>query len=286
MSLPETAEKTLLLGHSPDPDDAFMHYALAADKLDTRGLHFEHKLEDIETLNRRALNGDYDITAVSIHGYAFVADKYALLNHGASMGEGYGPRIVAREQFGLSDLEKGKGKRLAIPGEWTSAHLATQMRIGEYDYEIVEFDQIPAAVAEGKFDAGVLIHEGQLTFQELGLVLLDDLGVWWGNETGGLPLPLGGNTVRRDHGDLIPFISKLLQDSIRYGLEHRSEAVEYALQFGRDLNMAQADEFIGMYVNERTLDYGDDGRESVKLFLQRATDMGVIPAMPPLDFVR
>lgn len=286
MSTPETAEKTLLLGHSPDPDDAFMHYALAADKLDCGGLHFEHKLEDIETLNRRALKGEYDITAVSIHGYAFVADKYALLNHGASMGEGYGPRIVAREEMGLDALQKGKGKRLAIPGEWTSAHLATQMRIGEYDYDIVEFDQIPAAVAEGKFDAGVLIHEGQLTFQELGLVLLDDLGVWWGNETGGLPLPLGGNTVRRDHGDLIPFISKLLQDSIRYGLEHRKEAVEYALQFGRDLTIEQADEFIGMYVNDRTLDYGDDGRESVRLFLQRAADMGVIPAMPPLDFVR
>ena len=286
MSSPETANKTLLLGHSPDPDDAFMHYALAADKLDTGGLHFEHKLEDIETLNRRALTGDYDITAVSIHGYAFVADKYALLNHGASMGEGYGPRIVAREEFGLDALQKGKGKRLAIPGEWTSAHLATQMRIGEYDYEIVEFDQIPAAVAEGRFDAGVLIHEGQLTFQELGLVLLDDLGVWWGSETGGLPLPLGGNTVRRDHGEMIPVISKLLQDSIRHGLEHRKEAVEYALQFGRDLTIEQADEFIGMYVNERTLDYGDDGRESVRMFLQRAADMGVIPAMPPLDFVR
>jgi 1,4-dihydroxy-6-naphthoate synthase len=286
MSSPETANKTLLLGHSPDPDDAFMHYALAADKLDTGGLHFEHKLEDIETLNRRALTGDYDITAVSIHGYAFVADKYALLNHGASMGEGYGPRIVAREAFGLDALQKGKGKRLAIPGEWTSAHLATQMRIGEYDYEIVEFDQIPAAVAEGRFDAGVLIHEGQLTFQELGLVLLDDLGVWWGGETGGLPLPLGGNTVRRDHGEMIPVISKLLQDSIRYGLEHRKEAVEYALQFGRDLNIEQADEFIGMYVNDRTLDYGDDGRESVRLFLERAAKMGVIPAMPPLDFVR
>lgn len=286
MSSPETANKTLLLGHSPDPDDAFMHYALAADKLDTGGLHFEHKLEDIETLNRRALTGDYDITAVSIHGYAFVADKYALLNHGASMGEGYGPRIVAREEFGLDALQKGKGKRLAIPGEWTSAHLATQMRIGEYDYEIVEFDQIPAAVAEGRFDAGVLIHEGQLTFQELGLVLLDDLGVWWGGETGGLPLPLGGNTVRRDHGEMIPVISKLLQDSIRYGLEHRKEAVEYALQFGRDLSIEQADEFIGMYVNERTLDYGDDGRESVRLFLERAAKMGVIPAMPALDFVR
>lgn len=280
------ATRTLLLGHSPDPDDAFMHYALAADKLDTEGLRFEHKLEDIETLNRRAVTGDYEITAVSIHGYAHVADKYALLNHGASMGEGYGPRIVAREEFALSDLEKGKGKRLAIPGEWTSAHLASQMRIGEYDYGLVEFDQIPAAVARGEYDAGVLIHEGQLTYKEDGLVLLEDLGVWWGKETGGLPLPLGGNTVRRDLEELIPTVSRLLQESIRYGLEHRQEAVEYSLQFGRGLDLAMADEFVGMYVNERTLDYGDDGRESVRLFLQRAADLGLVPEVPPLDFVR
>ena len=280
------ATRTLLLGHSPDPDDAFMHYALAADKLDTEGLRFEHKLEDIETLNRRAVTGDYEITAVSIHGYAHVADKYALLNHGASMGEGYGPRIVAREEFALSDLEKGKGKRLAIPGEWTSAHLASQMRIGEYDYGLVEFDQIPAAVARGEYDAGVLIHEGQLTYKEDGLVLLEDLGVWWGKETGGLPLPLGGNTVRRDLEELIPTVSRLLQESIRYGLEHRQEAVEYSLQFGRGLDLAMADEFVGMYVNERTLDYGDDGREAVRLFLQRAADLGLVPEVPPLDFVR
>ncbi len=286
MAEAQTASQTLLLGHSPDPDDAFMHYALAADKLDTGNYRFEHRLEDIETLNRRAVHGEYDITAVSIHGYAFVAERYALLNHGASMGEGYGPRIVAREEFALSELEQGKGRRLAIPGEWTSAHLATQMRIGAYDFEIVEFDQIPQAVAEGRFDAGVLIHEGQLTFQELGLILLEDLGVWWGSETGGMPLPLGGNTVRRDHGDAIPKISSLLQESIRYGLEHRDEAVQYALQFGRDLDLAQADEFIGMYVNDRTLDYQDEGRESVRLFLQRACDLGLIPAMPPLDFVR
>ena len=281
-----SATRTLQLGHSPDPDDAFMHYALAADKLDTQGLHFVHKLEDIETLNRRALQGEYEITAVSIHGYAFVSDQYALLNHGASMGEGYGPRIVAREEFALADLEKGKGKRIAIPGEWTSAHLAAQMRIGEYDYGLVEFDRIPDAVAEGEYDAGVLIHEGQLTYQDQGLVLLEDLGVWWGAETGGLPLPLGGNTVRRDLAELIPTVSRLLQESIRYGLEHREEAVEYSLQFGRGLDLAMADEFVGMYVNERTLDYGDDGRESVRLFLQRAADMGVIPAMPTLDFVR
>jgi 1,4-dihydroxy-6-naphthoate synthase len=282
----ETATKTLLLGHSPDPDDAFMHYALAADKLDTGELRFEHKLEDIETLNRRALKGEYEITAVSIHAYAYVSDKYTLLNHGASMGEGYGPRIVARSEMPLSALEKGRGLRMAVPGEWTSAHLAAQMCLGPYDYELVEFDQIPAAVARGEYDAGLLIHEGQLTFQELGLHLLLDLGEWWGKETGGLPLPLGGNTIRRDLGEDIPRVSQLLQDSIRYGLEHRQEAVEYALQFGRDLDLAKADEFIGMYVNDRTLDYGDDGRESVRLFLQRAHDQGLIPAPPQVDFVR
>ncbi|MGB0685558.1 MAG: MqnA/MqnD/SBP family protein [Planctomycetota bacterium] len=281
-----TAHRTLLLGHSPDPDDAFMHFALAADRLDTGGLHFDHRLEDIETLNRRAMKGEYEITAVSIHGYAFVADRYALLNHGASMGEGYGPRIVAREEMKLEDLQKGKGKRMAIPGEWTSAHLAAQMRLGAYDYGLVDFDAIPAAVAAGEYDAGLLIHEGQLTFQELGLVLLEDLGVWWGSETGGLPLPLGGNTVRRDLGELIPQVSRLLQESIRYGLENREEAVAYSLQFGRDLDLAQADEFIGMYVNQRTLDYGDDGREAVRLFLQRAQDAGLVPELPPLDFVR
>ena len=282
----DAATRTLQLGHSPDPDDAFMHFALAADRLDTDGLRFEHKLEDIESLNRRALKGEYEITAVSIHGYAFVADKYALLNHGASMGEGYGPRIVAREEFALADLQKGKGKRLAIPGEWTSAHLAAQMRIGAYDYGLVDFDRIPDAVAEGEYDAGVLIHEGQLTYQDQGLVLLEDLGVWWGTETGGLPLPLGGNTVRRDLKELIPTVSRLLQESIRYGLEHREEAVAYSLQFGRGLDLAMADEFVGMYVNERTLDYGDDGRESVRLFLQRAAEMGIIPAVPTLDFLR
>ena len=282
----DTALRTLLLGHSPDPDDAFMHWALAKDKLDTGNLRFEHKLEDIESLNQRATRGEYEITAVSIHGYAYVADQYALLNHGASMGENYGPRIVAREAMNLEDLQKGKGKRLAIPGEWTSAHLAAQMRIGEYDYGLVAFDKIQDVVEQGEYDAGVLIHEGQLTFQEQGLVLLDDLGVWWAKETGGLPLPLGGNTVRRDLLELIPEVSRLLKESIAFGLGHREEAVAYALSFGRGLDLAQADEFIAMYVNARTLDYGDDGREAVRRFLQRASDADMIPGMPELDFVR
>ncbi|MDA1259941.1 MAG: ABC transporter substrate-binding protein [Planctomycetota bacterium] len=280
------ATRTLILGHSPDPDDAFMHWALATDRLDTGALRFEHRLEDIETLNRRALQGEYEITAVSIHAWAHVGGKYALLNHGASMGEGYGPRIVAREEFALESLARGGGKRLAIPGEWTSAHLAAQMRIGAYDFGLVAFDQIPEAVARGEYDAGLLIHEGQLTFQEQGLVLLEDLGAWWKKETGGLPLPLGGNCVRRDLGETVPEVSRLLQASIREGLEHREEAVAYALGFGRGLTLAQADEFIGMYVNARTLDYGDDGREAVRLFLSRAKKAGMIPDCPEPDFVR
>ncbi len=285
-AMPAVARRTLILGHSPDPDDAFMHWALATDRLDTGGLRFEHRLEDIETLNRRALRGEYEITAVSIHAWAHVGGKYALLNHGASMGEGYGPRIVARERFGLEELRSGGRRRMAVPGEWTSAHLAAQMRIGPYEYGLVDFDKIPEAVARGEYDAGLLIHEGQLTFQQLGLVLLEDLGAWWGKETGGLPLPLGGNCVRRDLGDLIPEVSRLLQASIREGLEHRQEAVAYALGFGRGLDLAQADEFIGMYVNARTLDYGEDGRESVRLFLRRARAAGLIPEHPEPDFVR
>jgi 1,4-dihydroxy-6-naphthoate synthase len=280
------ATRTLILGHSPDPDDAFMHWALALGRLDTGTLRFEHRLEDIETLNRRALRGEYEITAVSIHAWAHVGGRYALLNHGASMGEGYGPRIVAREEFGLGRLAKGGGKRMAIPGEWTSAHLAARLRLGDYDYGVVPFDRIPEAVARGEYDAGLLIHEGQLTFRDLGLVLLEDLGAWWARETGGLPLPLGGNCVRRDLGPLIPEVSRLLRASIREGLEHRREAVAYALGFGRGLTLAQADEFIGMYVNARTLDYGDDGRESVRLFLRRAREKGLIPDGPEPDFLR
>lgn len=284
MSATET--RTLRLGHSPDPDDAFMHWALAADRLETGDFRFEHKLEDIETLNRRAMQGEYEITAVSIHAYAHVADRYALLNHGASMGEGYGPRIVAREEMAPSALAKAGGKRMAIPGELTSAHLGAQMMIGDYNFEVVEFDQIPDRVAKGEYDAGLVIHEGQLTFQELGLVLVADLGVWWGSETGGLPMPLGGNTIRKDLGDDIPIVSGYLRDSIRHGLENREEALAYALQWGRDLDLAKADEFVGMYVNERTLDYGDDGRESVRLFLERARKAGLVPDCGDIVFAR
>ena len=281
----ETAIRSIILGHSPDPDDAFMHWALAKNMLDTEEFRFEHRLEDIETLNDRALRGEYEITAVSIHAWAFVADRYALLNHGASMGEGYGPRIVAREKFAVEDLQQGKGKRLAIPGERTSAHLAAQMRIGSYYYGLVPFDEIPDRVADGSFDAGLLIHEGQLTFQDQGLVLLEDLGAWWAEETDGLPLPLGGNCIRRDLGEHIGRVSGWLRESIRMGLDNRDEAVRYALSFGRGLDLAKADEFIGMYVNERTLDYGDDGREAVRLFLRRAHEAGLVPEPPTADFL-
>ncbi|HEX9793706.1 MAG TPA: MqnA/MqnD/SBP family protein [Planctomycetota bacterium] len=284
--MPETATRTLILGHSPDPDDAFMHWALAKDMIDTGELKFEHRLEDIETLNRRARKREYEITALSIHAYAFLSEDYALLNHGASMGEGYGPRIVARAAMAPAALAKGKGLRMAIPGEWTSAHLGAQLAIGPYDYGIVEFDKIPEAVARGEYDAGLLIHEGQLTFQDLGLELILDLGVWWSERTGGLPLPLGGNAIRRDLGGLIPRVSGYLRESIRMGLEHRDEAVRYALQFGRGLDLAQADEFIAMYVNERTLDYGEDGREAVTRFLHEAHAAGLLPAAPEVEFVQ
>ena len=282
----ETAIRTLQLGHSPDPDDAFMHWALAENLIETGDLAFEHKLEDIESLNLRARSGEYEITALSIHAYAHLSDRYALLDHGASMGEGYGPRIVARDAFLVEDLARGKGRRLAVPGEWTSAFLAAQLRIGEFAWEVVPFDEIGDAVVRGEFDAGVLIHEGQLTYGGQGLVLLEDLGVWWAEETGGLPLPLGGNAIRRDLGDLIPRVSGLLRESIQYGLDHREEAVAYSLQFGRDLDLAQADEFIGMYVNERTLAYGEDGHEAVRLFLNRAWEAGFLPEAPAVDFVR
>tara|TARA_B100001750_G_C15461009_1_gene574295 strand:- start:153 stop:944 length:792 start_codon:yes stop_codon:yes gene_type:complete len=262
-----------------------MHWALAEGLIDTGDIAFDHKLEDIESLNRRAQSAEYEITALSIHAYAYLSHHYALLNHGASMGEGYGPRIIARDSFSLDELARGKGRRLAVPGRWTSAFLAAQMRIGDFAWEVVPFDQIGNAVERGEFDAGLLIHEGQLTYPEQGLVLLEDLGVWWADDTGGLPLPLGGNAIRRDLGALIPRVSGFLRDSIEYGLEHREEAVAYSLQFGRDLNIAQADEFIGMYVNERTLAYGDDGREAVNLFLRRAATQGLIPESPTIDFV-
>lgn len=277
-----TDQKTLTLGHSPDPDDAFMFYALAADKIDSRGWKFEHILQDIQTLNERAQREELDISAVSIHAYAYVADKYALLSCGASMGDNYGPMVVAREDMAVGDL---KGKKIAIPGLMTSAYLALRLAIGEFEYEVVPFDEILEGVVDGKFDAGLIIHEGQLTYPQHGLKLVIDLGKWW-NERHGLPLPLGGNVVRRALGDeAIAELADIMRESIQYGLEHRDVAVKHSMQWGRGLDQATADEFVGMYVNDLTLDYGEAGRRSVKLFLTEAADAGLIPAMPDVVFV-
>lgn len=266
----------ITVAHSPDSDDAFMFFALARGRIDTGPYEFDHVLEDIETLNREALSGKYEVTALSIHAYAHLADRYALLNHGASMGEGYGPRIVAQSPLARTDLS---GRRVGTPGEWTSAHLALRLFAPEAVPVPMAFDRIFEAVRMGMVDAGVVIHEGQLTYREEGFHLVRDLGEWWKEETG-LPLPLGGNAIRRDLGpEVVTDVSRLLRESIAHSLEHREEALSYALEFGRGLGRDQADEFVGMYVNERTLDYGDDGREAVRLFLLRGYEAGVIPTL-------
>lgn len=274
---------TIRVAHSPDSDDAFMFWALARDRIDTGDIAFVHELQDIETLNRRALNGELEVTAVSIHAYAYIADTYALLPHGASMGEGYGPRLVASRPLGRDDL---KGMDVAIPGEMTSAYLALRMFQPDVKTHVVPFDEIIPHVRAGKAEVGLIIHEGQLTYADEGLHLVADLGEWWASETGGLPLPLGGNAIRRDLGDdLIRRVSRLLRASIAHGLEHRDAAVSYALDYGRGLDRAQTDEFVGMYVNQRTLDYGDDGRRAVQLFLDRGFEEGLIPKRVEVEFV-
>jgi 1,4-dihydroxy-6-naphthoate synthase len=275
--------RTIRVAHSPDSDDAFMFYALAQNLIDTGDIEFVHELQDIETLNRRALRGELEVTAVSIHAYAYIADRYALLPHGASMGEGYGPRVVAGDPLQPGDL---RGRRIAIPGEMTSAYLALRMYMPDFEPVTVPFDEIIDYVAAGNADAGLIIHEGQLTYGDAGLHLIVDLGEWWAGETAGLPLPLGGNVIRRDLGaDLIRRVSKLLRASIAYGLEHRAPALAHAMQYGRDLDESQTDEFVGMYVNQRTLDYGEDGRRSVQLFLDRGFEEGLIPNRVQVDFV-
>jgi 1,4-dihydroxy-6-naphthoate synthase len=275
--------RTIRVAHSPDSDDAFMFYALAGDLIDTGDLRFVHELQDIETLNRRALDGELEVTAVSIHAYAYLADRYALLPHGASMGEGYGPRLVARQPFVPADL---RGRRVAVPGTLTSAYLALRLFLPDVETEVVPFDEIIDHVAAGAADAGVIIHEGQLTYGDAGLHLVADLGAWWADETGGLPLPLGGNVIRRDLGpELIGRASALLRESIAYGLEHRAPAIAHARQYGRGLDESQTDEFVGMYVNSRTLDYGADGRRAVQLFLDRGHEAGIIPHRVQVEFV-
>jgi 1,4-dihydroxy-6-naphthoate synthase len=278
-----TDDRTIRVGHSPDSDDAFMFYALTHDKLDTGGLRFVHQLEDIETLNRRALNGELEVSAVSIHAFAHLADRYALLASGSSMGDRYGPTLISREPATLDEV---RGRTVAVPGTLTTAFLALRLCLGnDVPYTVMPFDQILPAVAEGRADLGLIIHEGQLYYGERGLHRVLDLGQWWFEQTG-LPLPLGGNVVRKDLGDdLIGRIAGLLRESIVYALGHRQEALEYALRYARDLDPALADRFVGMYVNEWTVDYGPRGREAVRALLARAWEAGLVPAPVDVQFV-
>jgi 1,4-dihydroxy-6-naphthoate synthase len=285
-STADLSKRTITLGHSPDSDDAFMFYGLAEGKVDAAGLQFEHILRDIQTLNEWATEGRLDITAISVHAYAYVADRYALLTHGASMGDNYGPMVVTREPAEVVSLG---GKTIAIPGKMTSAALALGLFLGERGIEantrVVPFDEIMDEVKAGRVDAGLLIHEGQLTHAEEGLHKVVDLGEWW-HAAYALPLPLGVNAIRRDlPEDLQRTLSRVLYDSIRYGLENRAAGVEHAMQFARDMDPATADRFVGMYVNDWTLDMGEKGRRSIEIFLQRAADAGLIPNVLPLRFV-
>jgi len=276
----------LKLGHSPDPDDAFMFYGLAKNKLPVGRYRFEHVLQDIQTLNQRARKGELEITAISIHAYPYVADKYALTSCGSSMGDQYGPMVVAPRAMSMEEL---RGKKIAIPGELTTAFLALQLCLGKaneaFSYEVVHFDQIPRFVQEGKADAGLIIHEGQLTYQTLGLHCIVDLGVWWHEQTK-LPLPLGGNCIRKDLGrETMQEVTDILKQSIQYSLDHRKEAVQYALQFGRDLNPQLADQFVGMYVNHWTIDYGPRGRQAIDTLLQKGAAAGLVPPAGEIEYV-
>jgi 1,4-dihydroxy-6-naphthoate synthase len=276
--------KTLInVGHSPDPDDAFMFHALANDKIDTGDYTFTHTLQDIETLNRRALNGELELTAVSIHGYAYITDKYALCSCGASMGDNYGPMVVARQPGDIASL---RGKRIAVPGTLTTAFLTLKLLLGEsFTHEVHPFDTILDLVESGAVDAGLIIHEGQLTYADQGLSLIVDLGKWWFQETG-LPLPLGGNAIRKDLGPKgMREVTDLLKQSIEYGLAHRKEALKHAEKYGRNLDQQKADQFVGMYVNDWTLDFGPRGREAVSLLLRRAYEARVIPQPVSVEFV-
>ena len=280
-----TAEQTveIRVGHSPDPDDAFMFHALANDKLDTGRYRFTHVLQDIETLNRRALNGELELTAVSLHGYAYMTDRYALCACGASIGDGYGPMVVAREAWSVDQL---RGKRIAVPGTLTTAFLTLKLLLGDdFTHEVHPFDEILNLVEQGKVDAGLIIHEGQLTYADQGLKLIVDMGVWWKQQTG-LPLPLGGNAIRRDLGrEAMEEVTEHLRRSIQYGLDHRKEALAHAAKYGRDLDEARNDTFVGMYVNDWTIDFGAVGREAVATLLRRAYEAGVIPKPVELEFV-
>ena len=270
------------VAHSPDSDDAFMFYGLATNKLRTPGLRFTHTLCDIETLNRAAMEGVYDVSAISFHAYPYVQDKYALLPSGGSVGDGYGPMIVALRPF---TPEEVKTKVIAVPGKMTTAYLALQLFAPGVETAVVPFDQIIPEVLAGKYEAGLIIHEGQLTYSKSGLQRIVDMGKWWQQMTG-LPLPLGGNAIRRALGpELMLSVSHALRESIQYALDHREEALSYAMQFARDLDSAAADKFVGMYVNERTLDYGPDGREAVRRLLDMGYSAGIIPRRANVEFV-
>lgn len=277
-----TQEKTIHLAHSPDSDDAFMFYALADGQIDTEGVSYVHELQDIETLNGRALRGELDVTAVSIHAYAYLSDRYALLPHGASMGDGYGPMLVAKKPM---TREQVAGKRIAVPGLMTSAYLALRLYQPDFVPVVTPFDQIDQKVQSGEVDAGLLIHEGQLTYKDEGLHLIADMGAWWKEKTG-LPLPLGGNVIRKDMPrDLQRKVSRHLRESIAFGLDHRKSALDHAMRFARGLDRSKADEFVGMYVNDWTLDYGDRGRRAIRLFLEEGVKSGVITRPVTVEFV-
>lgn len=276
------AKQEIRIAHSPDSDDAFMFYALATGKLDFEDFVFTHKLEDIETLNKAASTGTYEVTAVSIHAYAYLHDQYALLNTGASMGEGYGPIVISKRKMELEELSSCT---VAIPGRQTSAFLALKIIQPDFTPYTTSFDQIIPAVKRGEVDAGVVIHEGQLTYRDEGLFKIVDLGERW-NRVMGLPLPLGGNVIRRDLGmPVMHQISELIGKSIKYALSHKEEALAYALQFGRGLDAKLGERFVSMYVNDRTLDYGEDGRKAVQEFLDLGYEKGFIPHRVPIDFL-
>ena len=278
---PASQTREITIAHSPDSDDAFMFYGLATNKVRVPGLRFSHVLCDIETLNRKAMDGVYDVTAISFHAYPYIQDKYALLPTGGSVGEGYGPTIVAQRAYSVTDIKR---KRIAVPGTMTTAYLVLKLFAPGIETVVVPFDQIIPQILEGKQEAGLIIHEGQLTYDKSGLHRIVDLGKWWQKVTG-LPLPLGGNAVRRSLGtQLMARVGSALRESIQYALDHREEALAYAMQFARDLDPQMADRFVGMYVNERTLDYGPDGREAVRRLLDMGHKAGIIPQEAEVEF--
>jgi 1,4-dihydroxy-6-naphthoate synthase len=284
MSKKQQTARTISIAHSPDSDDAFMFYGLATNKVRVAGYKFEHTLTDIETLNQRAINeAFYDVSAVSFHAYPYMEKDYAVMACGGSMGEGYGPMVIATKPYTLDEVRKLK---LAIPGKLTSAYLAMKLVAPDVQTEVVPFDQIIPAVVAGKYDAGLIIHEGQLTYAGSGLHKILDLGQWWREKTNGLPLPLGGNAIKRSLGaEVMLTTTRALRESIQHSLDHRDEALQYAMQFARDLDPALANKFVGMYVNERTLDYGADGRKAIQLFLDMGHDAGIIPHKVTVEFI-